>query len=99
MGSIKNNKDAFFIKRISQSEYRSPDSKQKSEEKRAAQFLNLKLPPLKLTSKKQNDEIVSLILEENKRLLDLLLPEEKHESVDQDTYLSKIFSELGLTHE
>ena len=99
MGSVKKNKDTFFVKRISQSEYRSPDTKNKSDEKRAAQFLNLTLTPLNISNKKHNDQLVSFILEENKRLLDLLLPEEKHESVDQDAYLSKIFSDLGLTHE
>ena len=99
MSSEKKNKNAFFIKKISQSEYRSPDKKQKSAEKIASQFLNLNLPPIKPANKKQNDELVSLILEENKRLLDLLLPEEKHDGVDQSSYLNDIFQQLGLTNE
>ena len=99
MSPTKKNKDAFFIKKISQSEYRSPDKKEKSPERKAVQYLNLTLSKLKPPTKKQNKELVELILEENKRLLDLLLPEEKHDSVNQSMYLNDIFKRLGLTHE
>ena len=97
MGPTKKNKDAFFVKKISQSEYRSPDKKQKSAEKESAQYLNLALSSLKKPSKKLNADLVNRIMDENKRLLDLLLPEEKHDSVNQHQYLSDIFNRLGLT--
>ena len=103
MGSKKTNrnqaKDTFFIKKISQSEYRSPDKKERSPERTAAQYLNLNLSPLKVSSKKQNDELVQLIMDENQRLLDLLLPEDKQDTVNQQTYLNHIFNSLGLTHD
>lgn len=94
-----NAKDTFFIKKISQSEYRSPDKKERSPERTAAQYLNLSLSTLKVTSKKQNDELVALILEENQRILDLLMPEDLHASVDQQSYLTNIFSNLGLAND
>ncbi len=89
-----NSKKSFYFKRIPQSEYRRVGEKASGEE--GGSYLDLNLPDLKITDTVLRHALKERIVEESKRLLSVLLPEETHGKVQKDRYLKEIFVRLGL---
>jgi hypothetical protein len=84
--------DEFFIKKVPQSEYRG----RKKASSDGPQFLDLALDDLKIKNDDICDDLKQRIIDENQRILNALLPEDRHESVLKGRYLKDIMTKLGL---
>lgn len=89
--------DAYFLKKVPQSELRNREPKrQKSEEEKAAQYLDLSLDDLQLSDQTMKLELKEKIEEAATAIKTELLPEDAWDNQQIELFVKKICVRLGL---
>lgn len=87
--------DAYYLKRIPQSEYRR--SAEESERKDdSGTYIDLSLENLNITDPELNQAVMDRIYEEGQQMVRALLPEEKQTDALTQENLKEIYVRLGL---
>ena len=87
--------DAFFIRKVTQSEYRKQKSVEKEDSKK--QYLDLALKGLNIKDEAVKEDIKQRIKASQQHLVGLLLPEDIDNKSKMDRYLEELYIRLGLS--
>ena len=87
--------ESYYLKKIPQSEYRRVEDGGQSAEERGT-FIDLELRNVEISDPGLKQALINKIFSEGQTMIQVLLPEDHHESALTQDHLQDIYQRLGL---